>query len=108
RELANVLERAQILAEGTVITTDDLPDALFAAAPAAPAGDESGHSLHDAQRRHVLAVLREGEGDQGHPPPALGVSRRALYRLLEKYEIEKPHPAAGDQATPTVEKTPEK
>jgi len=51
RELANVLERAQILAEDATITVDDLPDALFLAAPINRVADDSGHNLHDAQRR---------------------------------------------------------
>jgi hypothetical protein len=32
--LSNVLERAQILAEGTVITADDLPDTVAGSVPA--------------------------------------------------------------------------
>ncbi len=91
RELANVLERAQILAEEATITVDDLPDALFTAAPAAAIEDESGHNLHDAQRRHVLTVLREEKGNKAHAARALGVSRRALYRLLEKYQPHQSH-----------------
>jgi DNA-binding NtrC family response regulator len=96
RELANVLERAQILAEDVLITVDDLPDALFLAAPAAAVEDESGHNLHDAQRRHVLAVLREEKGNKAHAARALGISRRALYRLLEKYQLDQPHQSASN------------
>jgi DNA-binding NtrC family response regulator len=97
RELANVLERAQILAQDAVITVDDLPDAVFTAGPPAAAEDESGHNLHDAQRRHVLTVLREEKGNKAHAARALGISRRALYRLLEKYDLNPPHPGAGEQ-----------
>ena len=97
RELANVLERAQILAEEATITVDDLPDALFAA-PAAAVEDESGHNLHDAQRRHVLTVLHEEKGNKAHAARALGISRRALYRLLEKYQLDQAHPGVSDAA----------
>ena len=38
RELANVLERAQILAEGDTITPDDLPDAVVAVSDAPTEG----------------------------------------------------------------------
>jgi DNA-binding NtrC family response regulator len=96
RELANVLERAQILAEDATITVDDLPDALFTAAPPTAGEDADGHNLHDAQRRHVLAVLREEKGNKAHAARALGISRRALYRLLEKYQLDQPHPGAGE------------
>jgi DNA-binding NtrC family response regulator len=88
RELANVLERAQILAEGGRITADDLPENLLSAPPPADGGDPT--RLHDAQRRHVLGVLRQHKGNKVHAARALGVSRRALYRLLEKYRIDPP------------------
>src|SRR5262249_31783101 len=86
-ELANVLERAQILAEGQVITLDDLPENIAAGVPAAaggPAGDPP--HLYEAQRRHVLAVLQREKGNKVHAAPALGISRRALYRPLDKYQ----------------------
>jgi DNA-binding NtrC family response regulator len=87
RELANVIERAQILAEGHLITPDDLPDSLALGPPAGP-GVEEGETqnLHQLQRRHVVAVLREAKGNKVHAAKALGISRRALYRLLEKYQ----------------------
>lgn len=87
RELANVLERAQILAEDHCITVDDLPDNLvgFHDVPL----DESVPSanLHQTQRRHVINILREHHGNKVHAARALGISRRALYRLLDKYGI---------------------
>src|SRR5262249_59602516 len=60
RELANVLERAQILAEDQTITLADLPEnmadlrsSVRGASPAAP------NSLREVERRHVLAMLRQ-------------------------------------------------
>jgi transcriptional regulator with PAS, ATPase and Fis domain len=88
RELANVLERAQILAEDGRITLDDLPDNLVLPPP--PTSDGDATRLHDAQRQHVQAVLRQNKGNKVHAARALGVSRRALYRLLEKYRIDQP------------------
>ena len=104
RELANVLERAQILAENSLITADDLPDTLFTA-PAPAEGDESGHNLHDAQRRHVMAVLREEQGNKAQAARVLGISRRALYRLLEKYQLEHAEPGT-DGPTSTARSGP--
>jgi DNA-binding NtrC family response regulator len=90
RELANVLERAQILAEGETITTDDLPENLVqasrpvgAAHPPATGPDE----LEGVERRHVEDVLRRNGGNKVHAAKALGVSRRTLYRLIEKYDL---------------------
>jgi DNA-binding NtrC family response regulator len=90
RELANVLERAQILAEGSLITTDDLPDNLLLGPLPGEAEEGETQDLHQIQRRHVQAVLHEAKGNKVHAARALGISRRALYRLLEKYQIKIP------------------
>jgi DNA-binding NtrC family response regulator len=91
RELANVLERAQILAEDHVITLDDLPESLAAAVPAADRTDCNPRRLREVERRHVLAVLQEEKANKVHAAKALGISRRALYRLIEKYHLEGHH-----------------
>jgi DNA-binding NtrC family response regulator len=87
RELANVLERAQILAEDHVITTDDLPDSIVDAAPSPAAGADPAY-LREVERRHILEVLKEHQGNKVQAARALGVSRRALYRLIAKYRLE--------------------
>jgi len=87
RELANVLERAQILAEDHVITVDDLPDSIVDATPPVAAGGDPGH-LREVERRHVLEVLEEHKGNKVQASRALGISRRALYRLIAKYGLE--------------------
>jgi DNA-binding NtrC family response regulator len=90
RELANVLERAQILAEGQVITLDDLPESLLATP--APVADEESHPLYlsTVERRHVQQVLQQARGNKVQAAKLLGISRRALYRLIEKYQLEGP------------------
>jgi DNA-binding NtrC family response regulator len=115
RELANVVERAQILAEGDTITLDDLPDNISGAvaapestpiactggAPslALPALTSDADPLHlsEVERRHVARVLGMHGGNKVHAAKALGISRRALYRLIEKHRLEVP--AAKDPSS---------
>jgi len=89
RELANILERAQILAEEHRITLDDLPESLVET-PLAAAASVAGNSplLRDVERRHVQEVLRKEKGNKVRAAKVLGISRRALYRLIEKYGLE--------------------
>ena len=115
RELANVIERAQILAENHLITVDDLPENLVAV-PAAPGscgappdaafrechcadepaaeGTAGTLRLDEAERLHVLGVLRQESGNKVQAAKALGISRRALYRLVAKHRLESPAPEA--------------
>jgi DNA-binding NtrC family response regulator len=88
RELANVLERSQILAENQLITVDDLPDSITDANPGggSPSGDPD--HLREVERRHVQEVLKREKGNKVHAAKVLGVSRRALYRLIAKYGME--------------------
>ena len=88
RELANVLERAQILAEGTVITRDDLPENLLTGSAALPAeASASPFDLEAVEHRHVQEVLLRMKGNKLQTAKALGISRRALYRLIDKYGL---------------------
>jgi DNA-binding NtrC family response regulator len=104
RELANVLERAQILAEDHVITLDDLPENC-AASPALTATPTDPNHLRELECRHVREILQKAKGNKVHAAKALGISRRALYRLIAKYGLEESSrrpdkeadaPSAGD------------
>jgi DNA-binding NtrC family response regulator len=93
RELANVLERAQILAEGDTITVDDLPENLIQMSKplpvpgVPPAPPVSPDDLDAVERRHVADVLRRHGGNKVQAAKMLGVSRRTLYRLIEKHHL---------------------
>jgi two-component system response regulator AtoC len=94
RELANVLERAQILAEGQVITVDDLPEVLRLPAPRpAAAAEPETLNLDVLEQRAVQAGLTRAQGNKVQAARLLGVSRRTLNRLIDKYRLEGPPPA---------------
>jgi DNA-binding NtrC family response regulator len=98
RELANVLERAQILAEEHLITVDDLPEAMveLGGSGTVAAGDSEAASpsaadprlLREVERRHVEQVLKHEKGNKVQAARVLGISRRALYRLLKKHKLD--------------------
>jgi DNA-binding NtrC family response regulator len=86
RELANVIERAQILAENHMITFDDLPDAVSESASPSCSGGDPQH-LREVERRHVYEVLKQADGNKAHAAKMLGISRRALYRLIHRHKL---------------------
>lgn len=86
RELANVIERAQILAEDHCISLDDLPESLIETHAPPPAGFDARH-LREVERNHVREILRQEKGNKVQTAKTLGISRRALYRLLAKYGL---------------------
>lgn len=90
RELANVLERAQILAEDNLITLDDLPETMHQVPLPAQASCEDPLNLREMERRSVQSAMAQAKGNKVHAARALGISRRALYRLIEKYGLEQP------------------
>lgn len=85
RELANVLERAQIMAEDNLITIDDLPEAVALLSTGSAEVDTDPQNLRTVERQHIFEILRQQKGNKVHAAKALGISRRALYRLIEKY-----------------------
>ncbi len=89
RELRNVVERASVLWDGDVLAEPAVRTALTLGAPAgAPCAEAAAPTarLDAAQRQHVRAVLAAAGGNKTTAAAHLGVSRRALYRLLDRLE----------------------
>jgi DNA-binding NtrC family response regulator len=84
RELAHVVERAVLMAGGDVIKADHLGLAV-GAATAAVALDEM--SLDDLEKVFIEKAMRRFDGNVSHAAEALGLSRSALYRRLEKHGL---------------------
>ncbi len=87
REIANVLERAVILAAGDTVTLDLLPEELRAAAPPLlRAHDDGDESLEAAERRHIMAVLARSPTLDA-AAKALRIDPSTLYRKRERYGL---------------------
>jgi transcriptional regulator of acetoin/glycerol metabolism len=90
REVANVIERAMVVAKGSVILPEHLPPHLFEARPAATHGDTPRLpelSLEAAEREQILRALQASGGKRIEAARLLGLSRRTLYRKLDRYGI---------------------
>ncbi|MFM9965310.1 MAG: sigma-54-dependent transcriptional regulator [Planctomycetaceae bacterium] len=97
RQLINVIERGKILADDHFITTDELPAVILnpsatvgaAASPMAiPAALADDGTLSAIEKARVVEVLQKQKGNKSRAAQVLGISRRSLYRLLEKYGLD--------------------
>jgi DNA-binding NtrC family response regulator len=83
RELVNVVERALTISAGPLITADDVRFQLAVTA-AAPVSQ----TLEEVETRHVVRVLGETRGNKSRAAKLLGISRRKLYRLMERFSLD--------------------
>jgi transcriptional regulator of acetoin/glycerol metabolism len=56
---------------------------------------EGPDALDGVERRHVADVLKKAGWNKVQTAKALGVSRRTLYRMIERYGLEEPR-SGGD------------
>ncbi|WP_395702390.1 sigma-54-dependent transcriptional regulator [Aquabacterium sp.] len=82
RELKNVMARAALLAADGLVQPQHL--GLGAAALPSPA---AARNLDEPSREAVLAALAEARGVVSRAAQALGLSRQALYRRMERYGL---------------------
>jgi DNA-binding NtrC family response regulator len=90
------VERATIVASGTVIDDDDLPAYLFAASAATcsaipnegmgvPSDLEA--ALAQVERNYILAALEQSNGVQAAAAQLIGISERSFWYRLKKLGI---------------------
>jgi len=89
-----MVERTCILSEGRILTERDLVAAMSTPAPTtaavAPSAPPDGdHLFSTAQRDQIEHVLKEVRGNKTAAAQLLGMSRRSLYRWLDRLNIEK-------------------
>ena len=85
RELENAIEHAAVLATGSDVDVEDLPDELaLSTTMSFVPGD--ARSLADVERDYILAVLRANDGNKVRTADHLGIGTATLYRKLKEYE----------------------
>ncbi len=86
RQLLNALERSKVLAGASgIIAAEDLPPELANDKCCSTPVVGGNVDLNSLNRAHVLAILKQHHGNKAQAARALGINRRSLYRLLEKY-----------------------
>jgi DNA-binding NtrC family response regulator len=86
RELANVIERAVIVADGRSIEQEDLPAGLSAAV-AAQRQREQPPSLAEMEASYIAEILAATRGNKTQCARILGISRKNLYEKIARYEL---------------------
>jgi two-component system response regulator HydG len=95
RELRNVIERACILVDGEFISERELavsmPPAATHTGPAASRSSQDDAAGQDllatVEREHIQRALVRAGGNKKAAAKMLGLSRRALYRRLERLDL---------------------
>ncbi len=82
RELQHVVSRALLLAKKSVVEPADLPSDML------PGRNAHSARIEDLERRHILATLKQFEGDREKAAETLGVHPKTLSRKLASYKIE--------------------
>lgn len=87
RELQYAMERAVIMSEQDVITADDLIFSPLEKAPETKGEAMVDHNLQSMEKHTILKVIDKHNGNISRAAKELGLTRTALYRRLNKYDI---------------------
>jgi DNA-binding NtrC family response regulator len=88
RQLENTIERIVLFSRGSVVGPDDIPAVLQNVRRDTPSGlFEDLPSLEEVERRYLEHVLRAVGRNRTRAADVLGIDRRTLYRMAERYGI---------------------
>jgi DNA-binding NtrC family response regulator len=89
RELENVVGNAAMMAEGTTIDLNDLPEPLRSYSTRSAASEDANLiTLEELHKRHLLRVLEHVGGNKARAAEILGISRATVYEMLAKIKDE--------------------
>jgi two-component system, NtrC family, response regulator AtoC len=86
RELENVIERLALFSRGRRIEVEDLPEKFRARrAPLEATLFEGLPSLEEIEKRYLLHVLSQVGGNRKRAAEVMGIDRRTLYRMMDRF-----------------------
>ncbi|MBY0314037.1 MAG: sigma-54 dependent transcriptional regulator [Bdellovibrionales bacterium] len=86
RELQNLCERLQILADTQTIQASDLPESILKPENKLVIGQyDPSMTLHELERRYIVEALKHFEGNKTQAANALGITIKTLYNKLHEY-----------------------
>ena len=94
RQLESVIERAVLMAEGSIIQTGDLPAEISASALQGGSVPfelpPEGINFEEMERALIIKAMERADWVIGKAAPLLGLSYKTLQYRLDKHAIEKP------------------
>jgi DNA-binding NtrC family response regulator len=91
RELENTVEHLVLYSRDSRITSEDLPPKFHRAVPAMRTGPVDLFvdlpTLDELERRYMIHVLETVGGNRTRAAEVLGVDRRTLYRMAERFGV---------------------
>lgn len=87
RELENTIERLAVFSRGR-IEVQDLPASIVAAPPLEERLFKDLPTLDELERRYLHHVLHAVGGNRSRAAEALGIDRRTLYRMAQRFGID--------------------
>lgn len=86
RELKGLVERTMLMNQGKELGKAEF-EACVVTSPSTAEMNIAGGSIEDTERQLIINAIEKFQGNMSKVASALGISRGALYRRLEKYGI---------------------
>ncbi len=93
RELENAIESAVAMAEGYLLTPDDLPHRISSngrSSTLLARARERRMTLQELEKEYIMETLRLTNGNKSRAAEILGFDRRTLHRKLDEYRAADP------------------
>lgn len=90
RELKNLVERTLLVSGKELLDVDDFKAQNTSAMEVSAIGNMNGLTLEEVDKQRILQAIEQYNGNMSKVALSLGLSRGALYRRLEKYNIVTP------------------